>query len=309
MKSQLLEDIGDSLPPPRVRPSAPPPPPQPAPDPVARPRVWRSRPTTQPIPPAPPEPPQPAAPFESPTEPHFFEPPPATGSFSSQQPDLGIYLSDAPAPWMDRWGRKFFGWTVAAALAATVAGTGWWLYGDRQVESTLALVADQTPPAAPAPVAAPPAVAPPAAPVAGAAADTPELPASASAPESATESAPASALEAPVPAEPVEQAPPEVSALAAAAPPLVAAAPEPKKKKAPPAARRQAAKRTPAGSAVRRDPPARVAAKPAPPRPEPEPAGNALTETLRQCRAAGYHATLCIQRGCTATRFGLVCRK
>jgi hypothetical protein len=41
---------------------------------------------------------------------------------------------------------------------------------------------------------------------------------------------------------------------------------------------------------------------------EPPVADSPLAETLRLCRAAGYHATACIKRGCEATRFGLVCR-
>lgn len=35
---------------------------------------------------------------------------------------------------------------------------------------------------------------------------------------------------------------------------------------------------------------------------------NQLSETLRQCRMAGYHAAQCLQRGCAATRHGLACR-
>lgn len=33
-----------------------------------------------------------------------------------------------------------------------------------------------------------------------------------------------------------------------------------------------------------------------------------LAETLRQCRAMGYHATQCLKRGCVTTRYGLACR-
>ena len=33
-----------------------------------------------------------------------------------------------------------------------------------------------------------------------------------------------------------------------------------------------------------------------------------LAETLRLCRAAGYHAAACMKRRCEATRYGLVCR-
>jgi hypothetical protein len=36
--------------------------------------------------------------------------------------------------------------------------------------------------------------------------------------------------------------------------------------------------------------------------------GDPLKETLRQCRAAGYHAARCVQLGCNATKYGLVCK-
>jgi hypothetical protein len=35
---------------------------------------------------------------------------------------------------------------------------------------------------------------------------------------------------------------------------------------------------------------------------------NHFSETLRQCRAAGYHTELCLQRHCVATKHGLACR-
>ncbi|MBQ5946677.1 hypothetical protein KBW98_04160, partial [Massilia sp. ST3] len=148
MKNQLLEDIGDAQPalPPRSRSSAPPPT-RPAPGSAARPQVWRGRrpPVEQPA-----RPPLPPAPPPDLTVPSS-EPPPDLFSFASQQPDLSIQLPDEPVPWMERWGRKAFGWTLAAVAVAGLAGAGLWLYGETQVESTLALVADQTPPAAPAP--------------------------------------------------------------------------------------------------------------------------------------------------------------
>ncbi|MCC6069785.1 hypothetical protein ACFSQU_02495 [Massilia sp. GCM10020059] len=51
--------------------------------------------------------------------------------------------------------------------------------------------------------------------------------------------------------------------------------------------------------------PRRVAAPP------PDPAAvreSKMAETLRQCRAAGYHAEQCIKRGCVATPFGIACK-
>lgn len=50
--------------------------------------------------------------------------------------------------------------------------------------------------------------------------------------------------------------------------------------------------------------PSRKITPPAPPARRPD----RLSETLRQCRIAGYHAAQCLQRGCAATRHGLACR-
>jgi hypothetical protein len=100
----------------------------------------------------------------------------------------------------------------------------------------------------------------------------------------------------------------------------VAAAPEKRsppavKKPAPTPARERVLARAPAAPAF--TPPAfppAARAVPAPavptrsaPDPELDPE-SPLAETLRMCRAAGYHATACLKRGCEATRFGLVCR-
>lgn len=45
--------------------------------------------------------------------------------------------------------------------------------------------------------------------------------------------------------------------------------------------------------------------------PPPDPAAireSQMAETLRQCRAAGYHAEQCIKRGCVATPYGIACK-
>lgn len=57
-------------------------------------------------------------------------------------------------------------------------------------------------------------------------------------------------------------------------------------------------------------PPARSAkaARPVTPETPAPPVASPLEETLRLCRAAGYHATACLKRGCEATRYGLACR-
>ena len=198
---------------------------------------------------------------------------------------MAIHLPSEAAPWMERWGRKAFGWTAALALAAGLAGAAWWLYGETQVESTLALVADQTPPAAPAPFAPAPALAPPVA-------AAPALP---PAPESESEPEP----------EPVSAAP-------TPAPAPAPALREVKKQRPPPAVRKSVQKKPTVRTVARREPPRSAQSAP-PVRPvraqaAAAPPEDALTETLRLCRAAGYHASLCIKRGCAATKFGLACR-
>lgn len=52
---------------------------------------------------------------------------------------------------------------------------------------------------------------------------------------------------------------------------------------------------------------ARTPSRPAPAAPERAPVYD-MAETLRQCRAAGYHNVQCIERKCVATKFGLACR-
>ncbi len=52
-------------------------------------------------------------------------------------------------------------------------------------------------------------------------------------------------------------------------------------------------------------PPAPRAIRKAPPAPA---RTDRLSDTLRLCRSAGYHASQCLQRGCNATRYGLACR-
>jgi hypothetical protein len=50
---------------------------------------------------------------------------------------------------------------------------------------------------------------------------------------------------------------------------------------------------------------------PPPPPPRPDPAkvrADGRAETLRQCRAAGYHAQACVKRACVATPYGIACK-
>lgn len=325
MKSQLLEDMVDSQSSlstplnrrrgPAATPAAPPPPVPPAPpvqgaDARARAGVWRARAPQssslwRPRPPAQqavPAEPQPDPLFADTTlrnpEPSLAEP--DIGSFSSRTPDWAAPLERDTIPWTERWGRKALGWSVALAGVVAVAGAGVWMVRETQVESSLAVVAGHSP--APVQPAAP-------------------------------------ALPRPLPYEPppLRMLPPEALVVAAPepAPPArivepAVAPPAPR-----PAAKKPVARPTPqrrvAAAPVKRDKPADR--KPAPPkgpservlaraladaqrsrqeslaRPNAaEEASGPLSETLRLCRAAGYHASACMKRGCAATRFGLVCK-
>ncbi|OON62875.1 hypothetical protein B0920_05435 [Massilia sp. KIM] len=337
MKNQLLEDIGanDSAPNgnPRARlagrrPATPPP------DPAPRPKVWRERQnasaeeTRAPRQERPPEPPPEPPPSPFTASPSFSA---DFSSFASQEPDLSIQLPEEPVPWTERWGRKLLGWSIATAAVAAIVGAGWWIYGDTQVESTLALVADQSPaPTTPAPVlpAAPSTSAPVAsAPVSnapalsGPAVSDPAL--SGPVPAAPTVAAPANEMAtAPQPAAASLDAGEEAiagAAGAAGAAVVAAAARKAVGDPAPPAPRSAPVKKTPRPAARPAQPPARrelaavrtaprvVAERPAPPPAAPA-VQDSLEETLRQCRAAGYHASMCLKRGCTATKFGLACR-
>ncbi len=358
MKNRLLEDIDDSqsgpsapavrrLPRAAAAPPAerslepsleprpqPPPGPQAGPQPRPRTGVWRSRETLPPLQLADPVadesvPPAPAAPTGPPTAP---VPPPraAAGippwpaSFSSREADWAAPPPAAPLPWTERWGRKALGWTIGLAGIVAVAGAASWMYRETQVQSTLAVVAGNTPgKAAIAPAPAPPATA--------------ALPAT---PEPAWTAPPLKVLPPPAASDPVAEAPVAV-APPVAEPPRAAPAPRqtPKARRAP--------ERRVAAAPARKKPERRIAAaapkkaraapdlswaererermlaqaanaratqRPAPPSAPPgQPAQQAgaeapLSETLRLCRAAGYHAAACMKRGCEATRFGLVCR-
>ncbi len=314
MKNQLLEDFGDSqssLSPAPVRrrsPAvAPAPVPQAEPGARARAGVWRSR-AAAPQPVFAEPPPAASAPQQGRPEPSLGIAP-EIASFSSRQPDWTGPVDADLVPWAERWGRKALGWSVALASLVAIAGTAAWMVRETKVESSLAIVADHTP-----------------APVAPAARGVPDeppplklLPPEAPAP-----------LPVPFPETPAAE-PPAAAAVAAA--PLVAALPD--QAEAPPAVKKKPVVKP--APQRRLKPAVRKAAKPkgpservlaraladaqrsrqeslARPAPSPDPgpsqpaATGALAETLRMCRAAGYHATACIKRGCEATRFGLVCR-
>lgn len=306
--------------------------------------VWRGRsPAASPAPPPPP--PLRAAP--QPTVPPYAapapgaEPPraaarpgPGIASFSSAEPDWSIPVQPEPPPWTERWGRKALGWTIGLAAVVALAGTGAWMVQETKVESTLAVVAGHTPAQAGQP--APPPV-PASAPVSEPELETPPplklLPPEAVA-ATPVEAPPAGALgvETPLPSAEPERAGEENGTSTGRAPASIgtaAVAAASAKAAPPPAAKRPAAKREPERRLAAATPAKRIrqetkktAPKPARERvvdrapavpartvpaqqPDPE---SPLAETLRLCRAAGYHATACLKRGCEATRFGLVCR-
>lgn len=361
MKNRLLEDIDDSQSGPSApavhrlpRAAAPPPEPQPEAQPRPRGGVWRSRETLPPLrvadpvpdevaPPAqaaPPEPPEPAEPPVAPVPPpRAAGIPPWPASFSSREPDWPTPPPDDPLPWTERWGRKALGWAVGVAGIVAVAGAATWMYRETQVQSTLAVVAGNTPgklaAALPAPVpaqASPVAAVNPASPEpAWTAPPLKMLP-----PTPTPTPAPAPVVPEPVAQKPVAAAPPAVAPPRAAPAPKAKRAPErrvaavPVKKKAerriaaaPPKKARAApdlswasrerermlAQAVNARAPQRPAPPRAAPEQPAPGQPAPQAGAEApLSETLRLCRAAGYHAAACMKRGCEATRFGLVCR-
>jgi len=245
MKTQLLQDIGES-----GAAAAPP-----------RAQVWRGA--------RQPEAPQPMLPErpELPNAVHALDEPIFT--WSEPEPEAGAAHERAFAPPRSApWRRRAAGVAALMVAAGLLGGAGWWLTQQRQVDSSLALLAQAT-----APVAAIPAPAPAPAP----AASPPPAPAPEREPEREPEPDPT-----PVPAPPAEPA--AVAQVAAAAAVAAAVAP-------PPAAK-------PKTTARRTDPNRRASA----------PAIKLSKKTLTLCRAAGYHARQCQQRRCQSTKHGLVCR-
>jgi hypothetical protein len=318
MKNQLLEDLDDSqsrppvlpvrriqaVPPPQpsVAEQAPSAAPDAAPPPGARQRagVWRSR-AQSPLPP----PPLHAAPPEPPPEaPRMGRIEPQIASFSSREPDWTNPLPPDEPAWTERWGRKVLGWTAVAGLAVAVSATAGWMIRETRVESTLAVVADHTPstaPVAPAPI--------PAEPVAYADPEPETPPPLRMLPPEPGAPAPVALAQEPTP--PVEK--PAVTAAPKPAPKATAKPPVERRVATAGVKRERPQAKKPAPKPARERVLARAVTPPAPARPvqpvtQAPPSESPLAETLRLCRAAGYHATACIKRGCEATRFGLACR-
>ena len=337
MKSQLLEDLGDSCSQPDVAAPAAPPPAVAAPRPkvwrarLSSPRpVWRARATAE-LPvqidpvvatraPAPLSAPAPSAsPFVAPAP----SPAPASTAFSAPHPDPLLHLPgmSQPVNANRRWRWLGLG---AAAVVACLLGAGVWLYQDAKVVTTLALVAGETEPlpaiapyVPPAPEPAPRMVL--AAPQRGNAAPQPapemddsrtlavRVADSADALDEDEEATPAAQVAAPAAASATK---PRVAPQQPKPPAAKAAARDDKPART--VSRKSAAREVSAKDAPRKDAAKKTAARGAPPKKPGQQAQSAPAlshaETLRQCRAAGYHASQCMRRGCVATKFGLACR-
>jgi len=277
MKTQLLQDIGDSgaLPPASVQQDAAPP--------RVRPAVWHRA----------------QAGDDTAAPPHAepaSQPPPTEPT--SREPDwlAEILRQDAArADAQQRAGRRqrrLVTWTVAASALALAAAGGLWLVEQRRVDGALVVVAEANPAAASA------APAPMSSPAAGTAVR--DMPSSAVVPDAQA----APALPASRPGAGPEAGPTSGPAPAAAeigrnpfAPPApVSVWPAPSAltngESAPP---------------IRRE---RVLPKAAQKAPAERGVADRLRreETLLQCRALGYDEGQCIRRGCQMTRFGLACR-
>jgi hypothetical protein len=257
---------------------------RPTPAPVDEATLPGAEPRSHPAPPTPPAPPpladRPEAPDHVPpphldagTIPHPVQPDIEAEWLAARLREQAA-ASETPA-WSSMWKRRLVTWSIAGGLLAGLAAGGLWLYEDNRVEDALVVVANtspagQTPPAA-ALVAATPA------PVQPAVKPEPLIPEPVK----------------PVPEEPV--APVSEDKTPVAAP--VAVAPPRRVARNKTATTRRATAKTRRATAV--EAPA-VAAEPSP--------RQRREETLMQCRAHGYDARQCIERACTMTRYGLVCK-
>ena len=241
MKTQLLEDIGESHSVPIIPPN----------NAGAAPTAdkWRAGPWRHRQAPASAPPPEESVP------PMFAAPPPQPPIHSLDPDPLAESWAIAnPAgepPWHERWGRRAAAWSAGLAALVLVAGGAAWVYKETKTDQALA--------------------------VASAALDAP---------------VPAYVTRAPIRAvEPIDVL---ASELESSAPDFQAQVPDfaPTPAARPPRAR----VRTVAKAPPRRAPP------PAPTR------ESQMAETLRQCRAAGYHAEQCVRRGCVATPYGIACK-
>lgn len=189
-----------------------------------------------------------------------------------------------------RWGRRTASGTAVLLLVVAVSGAGFWWYKERKVDQALSVLARAPMPARHVPTAS-------------------AALAQASDPQAAQQALPPPTMPvAPAATEPLQP-------VADTPPPLADDQHQNQDQSqdqtqdqnpAPPIAATTEAMR-------RNKPSARTSATSAAPTAARSGHGNTrrngpLAETLRLCRAAGYHAAQCIQLDCTATQYGLACK-
>lgn len=267
-------------------------------------------------------------------EPFIAEPLAAQPSLT-EAPAAEPFTPAARGSW--RAGPRYLAWAACLLAAVLLVVGGRWWYQERRDAGALAAIAGATKEeprpvqglASPAPVAqesareagVDAAAAPP---TAARRPSTPvpplvmleeqpgvpvkrEQPAQAAAAVQAPSAAPAPA--APVkPAAVVKEAPPASSPKPKSQTPPKPKAQTPAKPKTqtPPKPSRAAA--VPAKETRQREPVRQVARASAAPKEAPLGAEDSLSETLKACRAHGYHATQCIKQGCSMTKYGFACR-
>jgi hypothetical protein len=191
--------------------------------------------------------------------------------FASERPDWQGAQAELEPHWFDRWGRRVAGWSVGIALTALVAAGGYWVYRESSIENTLVQVAKNSAPALHAPSAVAPSTA--SVPVPAPATSAAPAPAAAPAAPPAAVAEPAGATPALATAEPAAAKPSQL--------PVKPASIRPRQKAFVPPVEAEAAEAAHTGQ---------------------------LADTLKECRALGYHASQCLKRGCTMTRYGLACK-
>lgn len=230
--------------------------------------------------------------------------------------------------WAGRWSRRVGAWGTAGVLLALLAGGGFWLYQQSEVEGALVVVANTNPsqatatlsaPAQPGPVRATPANAGAATAGDRTVAALPATPTTVPAPAPSPTSAAAPPMETQN-ASGVEATGGLAGSSTAAASgdkPAASGASEAPEQASPVEGSNRTVVPVPVADAPRASAPkrqrspskkrAKVEARAAEPDREPSPRQR-REETLMQCRAHGYDERQCMQRGCEMTRFGFACK-
>lgn len=234
-----------------------------------------------------------------------------------------LEASNTAAGWFQRSGQRYLMWGGCALLAALVVQGGWWLYGARKDAGSLALVANefkaepqQERPSRRRPLTVKEFTLGPD----GEVRVAPAAPVSSAAPLVR-----ASPAVPPLAVLPPEQGADAIGETAPPAPPVADGGAQQRRdavsgrdteKKAGPLAKRvrqsereQPARRTtPAPALAERLSGRRVASATALRSGGTSAHQSTMAETLKACRAHGYHAAQCVKRACSVTKYGFVCR-